>query len=133
MTENDPTTIHSLATCRADPQTGKRPELVALPPDFCSGVFVQLHEMTKSQACADDCISLGPCIEALYQPRNTVMKVRDAIKLIEKDGWFLVAQHGSHRQCKHPVKKGRVTIPGKTSKDIAAGTLNSILKQAGLK
>lgn len=61
------------------------------------------------------------------------MKVRDIIRLIEADGWYLAVIHGSHRQYKHPVKKGRVTIAGNTSHDIAPGTLNSILKQAGLK
>jgi len=40
---------------------------------------------------------------------------------------------GDHRQYKHPVKKGLVTISGKLGDDIAKGTLNSILKQAGLK
>lgn len=61
------------------------------------------------------------------------MKVREAIRLIEQDGWFLVASRGSHRQFKHPVKPGRVTIAGKPSDDLAPGTFNSILKQAGLK
>ena len=61
------------------------------------------------------------------------MKVRDAIRLIEEDGWFLVATRGSHRQFKHPRKPGRVTIAGKPSDDLAPGTFNSILKQAGLK
>ncbi len=61
------------------------------------------------------------------------MKVREAIRLIESDGWFLVATRGSHRQYKHPAKLGRVTIAGKPSDDLAPGTLNSILKQAGLK
>lgn len=61
------------------------------------------------------------------------MKVRDAVKLIESDGWFLVATRGSHRQFKHPAKPGRVTIAGKPSDDLAPGTLNSILKQAGLR
>jgi predicted RNA binding protein YcfA (HicA-like mRNA interferase family) len=61
------------------------------------------------------------------------MKVRDAIKLIENDGWFLVATRGSHRQFKHAAKPGRVTIAGKPSDDLAPGTRNSILKQAGLK
>lgn len=60
-------------------------------------------------------------------------KVRDAIDLIEDDGWFLVATRGSHRQYKHPSKPGRVTIAGKPSDDLAPGTFNSILKQAGLK
>jgi predicted RNA binding protein YcfA (HicA-like mRNA interferase family) len=61
------------------------------------------------------------------------MKVRDAIKLIEADGWAQVAQRGSHRQFKHPTKPGRVTIAGKHADELARGTLNSILKQAGLK
>jgi predicted RNA binding protein YcfA (HicA-like mRNA interferase family) len=61
------------------------------------------------------------------------MKVRDAIRLIEDDGWFPVATRGSHRQYKHLTKPGRVTIAGKLSDDLAPGTRNSILKQAGLK
>lgn len=61
------------------------------------------------------------------------MKVRDAIRMIEEDGWYLVATRGSHRQFKHPTKPGRVTVAGKPSEDLAPGTLNSILKQAGLK
>jgi len=61
------------------------------------------------------------------------MKVREAIWIIEEDGWFLVAIRGSHRQFKHPRKPGRVTIAGKPSDDLAPGTLHSILKQAGLK
>jgi predicted RNA binding protein YcfA (HicA-like mRNA interferase family) len=61
------------------------------------------------------------------------MKVRDAIKMIEADGWYQVATRGSHRQFKHDEKPGRVTISGKPSDDLAPGTLNSILKQAGLK
>jgi predicted RNA binding protein YcfA (HicA-like mRNA interferase family) len=61
------------------------------------------------------------------------VKIRDVIHLIERDGWFLVATRGSHRQYKHPIKPGRVTVAGKPSDDIAPGTLNSVLKQAGLK
>lgn len=61
------------------------------------------------------------------------MKVRDIIKLIKDDGWYLVATRGSHRQYKHPVKAGRVTIAGKLSHDVTPGTLNSILKKAKLK
>jgi len=61
------------------------------------------------------------------------MKVRDAISSIEDEGWFLVAMRGNHRQFKHPTRAGRVTIAGKLSDDLAPGTLNSILKQAGLK
>ena len=58
------------------------------------------------------------------------MKVRDAIKLIEADGWYLVVTKGSHRQYKHPKKSGRVTIAGHPSHDLSPGTLNSIYKQA---
>ncbi|ABD09006.1 YcfA-like [Rhodopseudomonas palustris HaA2] len=61
------------------------------------------------------------------------MKVRDAILLIEADGWVHIATRGSHRQYKHPRKTGRVTIAGKPSDDLAPGTFASILKQAGLK
>ena len=63
----------------------------------------------------------------------SVPKVRDAIKLIESDGWREVATKGSHRQFKHSTKPGRVTIAGHPSDDLAPGTFNSILKQAGLK
>lgn len=61
------------------------------------------------------------------------MRIRDAIKLIESDGWFQVATKGSHRQFKHLSKKGRVTVAGKLSDDLAVGTWASILKQAGLR
>ena len=61
------------------------------------------------------------------------MKVKDALKLLKNDGWYEVAHRGSHRQLKHRTKKGRVTVPGKPSDNLAPGTLNSILKQAGLK
>ena len=61
------------------------------------------------------------------------MKVRDIIRLIEGDGWYLARTRGSHRQYKHPDKPGRVTIAGNLGHDLAPGTLNSIRKQAGLK
>ena len=61
------------------------------------------------------------------------MKVRDIIKLLERDGWYLVATKGSHRQYKHPTKVGRVTIAGHPNDDLAPGTLNSIFKQARIK
>ena len=61
------------------------------------------------------------------------MKVRDIIKLIERDGWYLVAMKGSHRQYKHSTKAGRVTIAGHPNDDLAPGTLNSIFKQARMK
>jgi len=61
------------------------------------------------------------------------MKVRDLLKRIESDGWYQVAQRGSHRQLKHPTKPGRVTVAGHPAQEMKKGTLNSILKQAGLK
>jgi predicted RNA binding protein YcfA (HicA-like mRNA interferase family) len=66
------------------------------------------------------------------------MKVGEVLRILSDDGWFLVATRGSHRQqehgqYKHPAKPGRVTVPGKPGDDLAPGTLNSILKQAGLK
>jgi predicted RNA binding protein YcfA (HicA-like mRNA interferase family) len=61
------------------------------------------------------------------------MKVREAIKLIEDDGWYLDRTRGSHRQYKHTHKCGLVTVAGKPGDDLAPGTKNSILKQAGLK
>ncbi len=61
------------------------------------------------------------------------MKVRDVIKMIQKDGWYHARTKGSHRQFKHDEKPGLVTIPGKPGDELAPGTLNSILKQAGLK
>jgi predicted RNA binding protein YcfA (HicA-like mRNA interferase family) len=61
------------------------------------------------------------------------MKVREVIKMIEADGWILVATKGSHRQYRHSYKKGLVTIAGHLNDDLAKGTLNSIFKQAGLK
>ena len=61
------------------------------------------------------------------------MKVRDVIRQLNEDGWYHIATRGSHRQFKHPTKSGRVTVLGKLSDDLASGTLNSILKQAGLK
>lgn len=58
---------------------------------------------------------------------------KDLIRIIEQDGWSLVAQNGSHRQYKHPIKKGRVTIAAhKLSDDVSLKTEKSILKQAGL-
>ena len=60
-------------------------------------------------------------------PRLTV---REVIRMLDADGWYLVATKGSHR---HNIKAGRVTVAGKPSEEVAPGTLNSILKQSGLK
>jgi predicted RNA binding protein YcfA (HicA-like mRNA interferase family) len=60
------------------------------------------------------------------------MKPKQVIALLKEDGWFKKAQKGSHAQFIHPRKKGKVTIPIHSG-DLPPGTLNSILKQAGLK
>ena len=59
-------------------------------------------------------------------------KVREAIRMIEADGWYQVKSKSGHRQFKHATKPGRVTIAGKASDDLAPKTFESILKQAGL-
>ncbi|MEQ1543425.1 type II toxin-antitoxin system HicA family toxin [Methyloglobulus sp.] len=61
------------------------------------------------------------------------MKVSELLGILEQDGWFLVRQRGSHRQFHHTTKSGTVTVAGKPSIDVPRGTLNNILKQAGLK
>jgi predicted RNA binding protein YcfA (HicA-like mRNA interferase family) len=61
------------------------------------------------------------------------MKVAEILTMLEKDGWKLVRTRGSHRQFRHTSKPGTVTVAGKPSLDLAPGTLNSVLKQAGLK
>jgi predicted RNA binding protein YcfA (HicA-like mRNA interferase family) len=63
------------------------------------------------------------------------MKYRDLVRLIESDGWSLDRTVGSHMQFRHPSKPGTVTVPagGKMSRDVPSGTLNSVLKQAGMK
>jgi len=61
------------------------------------------------------------------------VKVRELTRLIESGGWVLVRTKGSHRQFQHPTKPGTVTIAGNPGVEVPAGTLNSVLKQAGLK
>ena len=60
-------------------------------------------------------------------------KVKEVIKMLEQDGWYLVNTVGDHRQYKHPTKKGRVTVAGKHSTSMNQFDLNSIWKQAGWK
>lgn len=62
-----------------------------------------------------------------------MVKVRDAIRQLERDGWRLVETRGSHRQYKHSERTGRVTVPGHLNDDLPPGTWNSIQKQAGWK
>ncbi len=57
---------------------------------------------------------------------------REAIRIVERDGWYYIGSKGSHRHFRHPVKPGKVTIPGPLGKNLPRGTYDAILKQAGL-
>ena len=61
------------------------------------------------------------------------MKVREVIRRLQVEGWVLVSTEGSHRQFKHPLKPGRVTVSGSLGDDMPKGTLASVRRQAGLK
>jgi predicted RNA binding protein YcfA (HicA-like mRNA interferase family) len=61
------------------------------------------------------------------------VKFRDVIRVLEDDGWRLIAQRGSHRQYEHPSKSGKVTVAGKPNADVPKGTAANILRQAGLR
>ncbi len=61
------------------------------------------------------------------------MKVKELISILKEDGWYQARQRGSHRQFRHAVKSGTVTVSGKPNVDMPPGTLNNALKQAGLK
>jgi predicted RNA binding protein YcfA (HicA-like mRNA interferase family) len=71
---------------------------------------------------------------SLKDGRNEAVcvKVRDVIKRLEADGWYLARIRGDHRHFKHPTKKGIVTVSGHPGKDMPVGTLLSVLKQAQL-
>jgi predicted RNA binding protein YcfA (HicA-like mRNA interferase family) len=60
------------------------------------------------------------------------MKVREIIQRIEADGWYRIKSKGGHRQYKHAVKRGRVTVPGQMNAELDKKTEKSILMQAGL-
>jgi predicted RNA binding protein YcfA (HicA-like mRNA interferase family) len=60
------------------------------------------------------------------------MKVREVIKRLEADGWYLIPSKGGHRQFKHRSKKGRVTVAGQLDVDVPIKTLKSIWKQSQL-
>jgi predicted RNA binding protein YcfA (HicA-like mRNA interferase family) len=61
------------------------------------------------------------------------VKFRDVIRVLEDDGWRLIAQRGSHRQYEHPSKPSKVTVAGKPNADVPKGTAANILRQAGLR
>ena len=58
------------------------------------------------------------------------MKVREVIRLLERDGWMLAVTRGDHRQFKHPTKPGRVTVSGSLGDDMPKGTFASVKRQA---
>ena len=61
------------------------------------------------------------------------VKVREAIRVVEADGWYCIGSTGSHRHYKHPAKPGKVTILGKPNDTLAPATWSSIQRQAGLR
>ena len=61
------------------------------------------------------------------------MKVREVIRILERDGWILVVTKGSHRQFKHPTRPGRVTVSGGLGDEMPKGTLASVIRQSGLR
>jgi predicted RNA binding protein YcfA (HicA-like mRNA interferase family) len=71
--------------------------------------------------------------DVIQRTERCCVKVRDVLRWLAEDGWVLVRTRGSHQQFRHPVKSGLVTLAGSGNDDLAPGTLNSILKQAGLK
>jgi predicted RNA binding protein YcfA (HicA-like mRNA interferase family) len=80
------------------------------------------------QASQDAAVS-----HARYDLPPMPTKIQELIARLEADGWYQVRQKGSHRQYHHASKAGTVTVAGKPSVEVPPGTLNSILKQAGLK
>jgi predicted RNA binding protein YcfA (HicA-like mRNA interferase family) len=71
-------------------------------------------------------------VDVRHPDRGVAVTVREVIKLIEADGWYLDRQRSSHRHYRHPTKPGLVTVAGKPSLDLAPKTLKSTLRQAGL-
>lgn len=100
--------------------------IVGQAPGFCAGfrpgilVTRLLHRSHGVVARAD-------------AGRQPPVKIRDVLRLLHGDGWRLVVVEGSHRQFTHPAKQGRVTVAGHPSAEVPPGTLNSIMKKAGLR
>jgi predicted RNA binding protein YcfA (HicA-like mRNA interferase family) len=72
-------------------------------------------------------------IVVVFLHGTPIVKVREVIRMLEREGWRMVRQRGSHRQLKHPFRKGVVTIAGRESADLPLGTLKSIYRQAGIR
>jgi predicted RNA binding protein YcfA (HicA-like mRNA interferase family) len=93
----------------------------------------ELQKCIERSKAANSLSSEPQARQHALKRRLPVREVRDAIRLIEADGWYLDRIRGSHRQYKHPSKRGLVTIAGKPGDELAPGTKSSILKQSGLK
>lgn len=87
----------------------------------------------KAERRAYAAYATGAAAGTEYHHADMPTKVQELIARLEADGWFQVRQKGSHRQFHHPSRPGTVTVAGKSSVEVPPGTLNSILKQAGLK
>ena len=74
-------------------------------------------------------VLIDECVQSVYR---VLVSSREVIRRLKQDGWYEVAHVGSHKQFKHPVKPGRVTVPHPV-RDIPIGTLRSIEKQAGIR
>jgi len=96
-----------------------------------------LDDIERDDPCAVNRVHDGRCRHRgsaiPWDNDRALVKIREVIKMLEDDGWRIVRQRGSHRQFKHASKPGLVTVAGTPSDELAPGTLNSVLKQAGLK
>lgn len=95
------------------------------------------EQRTVALGITDQPVTVEKCVMltiTLRWPRDHVgHQVKELIELLEADVWYQVRMKGSHRQFHHPTKKGTVTVAGKPNVDIPPATLNSAIKQAGLK
>ena len=71
-------------------------------------------------------------VDYMMQGRPQPMKVREVLRILQEAGWSVVRVRGSHRQLRHPEKRGTVTVAGHLNVDVPSGTLKSIWKQAGI-
>lgn len=93
------------------------------------GYNARLARLLRGSIGFAEVVGTGVGTLQTWQP----MKVKEVLRLLYDDGWYVAVTRGSHRQFRHPVKSGRVTVAGKPSDDLAPGTLSSIFKQAGWK
>jgi predicted RNA binding protein YcfA (HicA-like mRNA interferase family) len=108
---------------------------VGLRPLRISALNLSIHDW--KQGVADFGFRPGTRYENPRLPcallEEMPMKVREVINLLEKAGWREIRIRGSHRHFRHPRENWVVTVPGNEGKELARGTLNAILKKAGLK